>query len=118
MRVLFSHSYFLQLDRKQWEAQTPYPPLATLYAMACLRARSHEVALHDTMFATGPEAVDEALDTHDPAVFVIYDDSFNYLTKMCLSRMQDAAFEMIRRAKHHGCRVVVCGSDATYHRRR
>jgi len=118
MRVLFSHSYFLRLDRKQWEGQTPYPPLATLYAMACLRERSHEIALHDTMFAAGPESVDGALEGFDPEVFVVYDDSFNYLTKMCLSKMQDAAFEMIRRAKARGCRVVVCGSDATDHRRR
>ena len=92
MKVLFSHSYFLRLDRKQWQAQTPYPPLATLYAMACLREQGHEVALHDTMFAAGPETVDAALDRHAPDVFVIYDDSFNYLTKMCLSKMQDAAF--------------------------
>ncbi len=118
MRVLFSHSYFLRLDRKQWEDQTPSPPLATLYAMAVLRERAHEIAIHDTMFATGPETVDGALESFDPEVFVVYDDSFNYLTKMCLSKMQDAAFEMIRRAKARGCRVVVCGSDATDHRQR
>ena len=118
MKVLFSHSYFLRLDRKQWEAQTPYPPLATLYAMACLREEGHDVALHDTIFASGPETVERALESHAPEIFVVYDDSFNYLTKMCLSKMQDAAFEMIRRAKERGCRVVVCGSDATDHRQR
>lgn len=118
MRLLFTHSYFLRLDRKQWEAQTPYPPLATLFAMALLRERGHEVALHDTMFAAGPESIAPSLDEHEPEVLVVYDDSFNYLTKMCLSKMQDAAFEMIRLARERGCRVVVCGSDATDHRRR
>ncbi len=118
MKILFTHSYFLRLDHKQWQAAKPYPPLATLYAMAWLRQNGHDVALHDTMFTTGPDELQPALKDHRPDVLVIYDDGFNWLTKMCLSTMQDAAFEMIRSGRESGCRVLVCSSDASDHRLR
>jgi len=118
MKILFTHSYFLRLDTKQWKAAKPYPPLATLYAMAWLREHGHDVVLHDTMFATGPDELRPALKAHRPDALVIYDDGFNWLTKMCLSTMQDAAFEMIRLGKEAGCRVFVCSSDASDHRLR
>ncbi|MDC1162232.1 radical SAM protein, partial [Tenacibaculum sp.] len=54
-------------------------------------------------------------DVNNPDVFVIYDDGFNYLTKMCLTNMREAAFEMILKAKNRNCKVVVCSSDATDH---
>ena len=47
------------------------------------------------------------------AVFVIYDDGFNYLTKMCLTNMREAAFRMIKLAKERGCTVIVSSSDST-----
>ena len=34
---------------------------------------------------------------------------------MCLTNMRDAAFEMCRSGKKHGCKVIVCSSDATDH---
>ena len=46
---------------------------------------------------------------------VIYDDGFNYLTKMCLTNMREAAFEMIRLAKKMDCTVIVSSSDSTDH---
>ncbi|MDQ3928148.1 MAG: B12-binding domain-containing radical SAM protein, partial [Chloroflexota bacterium] len=51
-----------------------------------------------------------------PQFAVIYEDSFNYLSKMCLSRMREAAFTMISAAKERGVPVLVSGSDATDHR--
>jgi len=112
-KVLFSHSYFLRFDPKQWSLGQPYPPLGTLYAAALLRENSFEVDLFDTMFAHGPEEVEAALDTNQPDFFVIYDDGFNYLTKMCLTNMRGAAFSMCQRAKAKGCKVIVCSSDST-----
>jgi len=113
--VLFSHSYFLQLDPKQLAAAQPYPPLGTLYAAAFLRENGFPVALFDTMFCKDPALVTEALDKQQPGIFVLYDDGFNYLTKMCLTNMREAAFSMIRIAKQKGCMVIVCSSDATDH---
>ncbi|MDQ3072505.1 MAG: B12-binding domain-containing radical SAM protein [Bacteroidota bacterium] len=112
-QVLFTHSYFLRFDPKQWKLQQPYPPLGTLYAGAVLREAGYSVALHDTMFSHGPEELLKALETHAPKYLVIYDDGFNYLTKMCLTNMREAAFTMSRMAKDAGCTVIICSSDST-----
>jgi radical SAM superfamily enzyme YgiQ (UPF0313 family) len=50
-----------------------------------------------------------------PEIVVLYDDDFNYLTKMCLTAMREAAFRMCRLAKESGCTVIVHGSDPTDH---
>jgi hypothetical protein len=52
-KLLFTHSYFLRFDPKQWETGLPYAPLGTLYAASLMRQEGYEVALHDVMFASG-----------------------------------------------------------------
>src|SRR5205823_6100460 len=69
----------------------------------------------DTMFAGSADEVLHAIRKHQPDFFVIYDDGFNYLTKMCLTNMREAAFRMIHIAKQAGCRVIVSSSDSTDH---
>lgn len=115
MRVLFTHSYFLRFDPKQWNTMQPFAPLGTLYAAALLRKHGYEVQLHDVMFAEGPESLRPVLAAFQPDLLVIYDDGFNYLTKMCLTNMREAAFEMAAMAKKAGCQVIVSSSDATDH---
>jgi anaerobic magnesium-protoporphyrin IX monomethyl ester cyclase len=112
-KILFSHSYFLRFDPKQWATGQPYAPLGTLYAAALTREQGYEVSLFDTMFAQQPEEVIPELERTCPDFFVIYDDGFNYLTKMCLTNMRDAAFKMIKFAKERGCTVIVSSSDST-----
>src|SRR5437868_7562308 len=112
-KILFSHSYFLRFDPKQWAIGQPYAPLGTLYAAALMRQHGFQVSLFDTMFAHKPEEVIASIENIDPDFFVIYDDGFNYLTKMCLTNMREAAFKMIHLAKERGCKVIVSGSDAT-----
>ncbi len=114
-RVLFTHSYFLRFDPKQWKIGQPYAPLATIYAASVLREAGYAVALHDVQFAEGPESIGAALEVIDPGLVVLYDDGFNYLTKMCLTNMRAAAFRMIAIAKSRGCKVAVSSSDATDH---
>lgn len=114
-KILFSHSYFMRFDPKQWATGQPYPPIGTLYAAALMRERGFEVTFLDTMFAYGPEEVIPPLEKNDPDYFVIYDDGFNYLTKMCLTNMREAAFEMMKFAKQKGCIVIVSSSDSTDH---
>jgi len=113
--ILFSHSYFLRFDPKQWDAGQPYPPLGTLYAAALLREHHYEVALFDTMFAKAPGEISPILEAQRPDFFVIYDDGFNYLTKMCLTNMREAAFSMSKLARERGCTVIVSSSDSTDH---
>ena len=113
LNIQLSHSYFLQYDRKQWERGKPYPPLATIQIAAFLRQRGHRVALFDAMLADGVEAYGSALSEAAPALVVLYEDNFNFLTKMCLSRMREAACQMIGEAHAAGARVIVAGSDAS-----
>jgi len=113
--VLFSHSYYYPLDPKQWKNKMPFPPLGTLYAAALLRENHHDVGLFDTNLLNSPNAITSALLRQKPKYLVIYDDGFNYLTKMCLTTMREACFEMIAIGKKHDCIVIVCSSDATDH---
>jgi anaerobic magnesium-protoporphyrin IX monomethyl ester cyclase len=114
-QVLFGQSYYLRFDPKLWEAMQPYPPLGTLYAASWLRHHGYEVALFDAMLAESEEEWGTALDQHNPQYAILYEDNFNYLSKMCLQRMREAAFKMIDLAKARGCTVILCGADATDH---
>src|SRR6185312_2685541 len=112
-RILLSHSYFMRFDPKQWATAQPYPPLATIGAAALLREKGFRVSLFDTMLAGHPEELLPKLESERPDVFVLYDDGFNYLTKMCLTNMREAAFRMIGLARQRGCKVIVSSSDST-----
>lgn len=114
-QLLFSHSYFYPFDPKQWTTAQPYPPYGTIYAAAFMRTLGHEVGLFDTALLDNITQLPLLLERQRPQYFIIYDDGFNYLTKMCLTRMREAAFDMIRLAKGHGCTVLVNSSDATDH---
>src|SRR5438876_5508904 len=114
-QVLLGQSYFLRFDPKLHAAMQPYPPLGTLYAASYLRSRGYEVGLFDAMLAETEAEWDAALERHAPRVAVLYEDNFNYLSKMCLLRMRQAAFTMLGMAKARGCLTIAAGSDATDH---
>lgn len=114
-KVLFSHSYYYQLDPKQWKNKTPFPPLGTLYAASLLRKNNYTVNFFDTNLLDGPKSIKPVLEKEQPKYLVIYDDGFNYLTKMCLTNMREACFEMIKIGKKHNCVVIINSSDATDH---
>jgi anaerobic magnesium-protoporphyrin IX monomethyl ester cyclase len=113
--VLLTHSNHLPYDRKQVRKMEPYPPLGTLYAAALLRQHGISVAVFDATFQEPEAGLAEALSSHNPKIVAIYEDDFNFLTKMCLTRMRELAFRMIDTSRRHGARVVVHGSDATDH---
>lgn len=114
-RILITHSYFYRFDKKQWKAHRPYPPLGTLYAASVLRNNGFQVSLFDTCLAEKPGEIRSLIKANKPSLLVIYDDGFNYLTKMCLTNMREAAFEMIRIGKENGLKVAVSSSDSTDH---
>jgi anaerobic magnesium-protoporphyrin IX monomethyl ester cyclase len=113
LSILVAHSYFLRFDPKQYERAKPYPPLATLQVAAMLRRSGHQVALFDAMLAEGLEDYARCLQEHSPQLLLIYEDNFNFLSKMCLGAMRRAACEMISAARARGARVIVAGSDAS-----
>jgi anaerobic magnesium-protoporphyrin IX monomethyl ester cyclase len=113
--ILFGQSYFLRFDPKLWAAMQPYPPLGTMYVASYMRELGYEVALFDAMLAESENEWAAALSEVRPRYAVIYEDNFNYLSKMCLLRMRQAAMTMIGMARQQDATVIVCGSDATDH---
>ncbi|MEI6899856.1 MAG: radical SAM protein [Bacteroidota bacterium] len=113
--ILITHSYLLKFDPKQLRFGQPYAPLGTLYAAAKLREHHPGIAFYDPMFAEDPSEIDELIKREKPKIFIIYDDGFNYLTKMCLSNMREAAFRMIELARKQVDHIIVSSSDASDH---
>jgi anaerobic magnesium-protoporphyrin IX monomethyl ester cyclase len=113
LKIQVGHSYYLRFDRKQWERGKPYPPLATIQVAALLRQLGHEVTLFDSMLAEDVHEYGDAVHSFGPDVVVLYEDNFNFLTKMCLARMREAACQMIGEARASGAKVIVAGSDAS-----
>lgn len=111
--VLITHSYHLPYDSKQLRKMQPYPPLGMLYAASALREAGISVAAFDTMLEEPSRGFSAALTAHRPRIVVVYEDDFNFLSKMCLSRMREVAWEIARAAKERGAATVVHGSDST-----
>lgn len=111
--LLVAHSYYLGYDPKQVKKMKPYPPLGTLLAAARLREAGFEVSFFDAMLSRGTGAFADLVDRVEPPIVGLFEDNFNFLTKMCTVRMREAALEMIRVARASGARVAVNGSDAT-----
>ena len=112
-RVLVAQSYFQRFDAKLHAAGQPVPPLGSIICASVLRARGFDVRFFDAMLADSEAECATGLDQHQPDAMVIFEDSFNYLSKMCLGRMREAAAAMIGLARDRGIPVIVSGSDAS-----
>lgn len=114
-QILFGQSYYLKFDPKLYAEMKPYPPLGSLYAASYAHSLGYDVGLFDAMLAQSEDEWARALDAHQPRYAILFEDNFNYLSKMCLLNMRQAAFKMIEMAKARGCVVIMNGSDATDH---
>jgi anaerobic magnesium-protoporphyrin IX monomethyl ester cyclase len=115
--ILLAHSYHLPYDPKQVRKMQPYPPLGTLYAATALREHGYSAAVFDPMLQDPVTGFLEMLRQEKPAVLAIYEDDFNFLSKMCLTRMRDVAWQLAQTAREAGAIVIAHGSDATDHAR-
>ena len=113
LSILVCHSYYLRLDQKQVLRAKPYPPLATLQVAAMLRETGHRVSFFDAMLAEGASEYERQLQAARPQLVLLYEDNFNFLSKMCLGSMRRAACEMIAAARRSGARVIAAGPDVT-----
>jgi anaerobic magnesium-protoporphyrin IX monomethyl ester cyclase len=111
--VLLTHSYHLPYDPKQVRKMQPYAPLGTLYAASALKAGNISVAVFDTMLEAPEPGFANALKQIRPKLVVIYEDDFNFLSKMCLTRMRELAWQLAHTARAAGAVVIAHGSDAT-----
>jgi anaerobic magnesium-protoporphyrin IX monomethyl ester cyclase len=91
----------------------PYTPIGTLYAAAALRDSGISVAVFDSMLNEPSAKFTAMLKEHHPKLVVVYEDDFNFLSKMCLTRMREVAWEIARASRELGAIVVVHGSDST-----
>jgi len=113
LSILVCHSYFQSFDPKQVERGKPYPPLATLQCAALLRRAGHQVSLFDAMLVDDLGEYARRLQSVQPQVVILYEDNFNFLSKMCLAKMRRAACQMIGAAHRAGARVIAAGSDVS-----
>ncbi|MGA9670120.1 MAG: radical SAM protein [Terracidiphilus sp.] len=111
--VLLTHSYHLPFDPKQLRKMQPYMPIGTLYAATALRENGIAVVAFDSMLEEPSIAFDEMLKEHRPSIVAVYEDDFNFLSKMCLTRMRDVAWKIAKEARSIGAITVVHGSDST-----
>jgi radical SAM superfamily enzyme YgiQ (UPF0313 family) len=91
----------------------PYVPIGTLYAATALRENGISVAVIDSMLEEPLAELDSLLASSKPQIVAIYEDDFNFLSKMCLTRMRDVAGRIANAARTAGAITVVHGSDST-----
>lgn len=112
-QVLLTHSYHLPYDAKQLRKMQPYTPIGTLYAATALRAEGFSVAVFDSMLEEPSAMFAAVLEEHRPRIVAVYEDDFNFLSKMCLTRMREVAWEMAKAAHAIGAVAIAHGSDST-----
>jgi len=113
--VLVTHSYHVAYDPKQLRKMQPYMPLGTLYAATALRQNGLSVMAFDPMLEEPSGRLRAMLTEHRPKIVVVYEDDFNFLSKMCLTRMRAVAWEIAEAAKAIGAVTIAHGSDSTDH---
>jgi anaerobic magnesium-protoporphyrin IX monomethyl ester cyclase len=111
--VLLTHSYHLPFDAKQLRKMQPYTPIGTLYAATALRDHGITVAVFDAMLEPPGEKLFALLEEQRPKIVAVYEDDFNFLSKMCLTRMREVAKEISKAAREIGAITIIHGSDST-----
>jgi anaerobic magnesium-protoporphyrin IX monomethyl ester cyclase len=91
----------------------PYTPIGTLYAASALCKSGISVSVFDSMLNDPSENFRWMLEKDQPKIVVVYEDDFNFLSKMCLTRMRDVAWEIAKAARAIGAITIVHGSDST-----
>ncbi|MGA8530712.1 MAG: radical SAM protein [Acidobacteriaceae bacterium] len=111
--VVVTHTYHLPFDPKQLRKMQPYLPLGMLYAATALRDSGISVAAFDSMLEQPSPHLNAVLEKQRPKILVVYEDDFNFLSKMCLTRMREVAWDIARAARHIGAIAIAHGSDST-----
>jgi len=113
VRILISHSYYLNLDSKEASFRKPYPPLASITLAAWIKQElGMDVEFYDVMFDKDEYGLIRAIEESQPDVFILYDDDFNFLTKMCLENMRNAVLKVMSSIQKKGV-FIAHSSDAS-----
>ncbi len=115
MKILIAHSNFMKLDPKQLRKMQPYPPLGTLYTASRLLGLGFEVEFFDPTFSESMADFETAVRAIKPDIFILCEDYFNFLSKMCLFEMRKAGCRMCRIAADAGAVAIAAGPDMSAH---
>ena len=115
MKILLTHTNILENDPKQKQKMLPYPPLATIQAAAILRDAGFDVLFFDPTFHENLTRFEKVLKDFRPDVLIIYEDYFNFITKMCLLHMRETAQQMCKAASDRGAVTIVASPDTSDH---
>ena len=84
--------------------------------LPCCASAGLSVAVFDTMLNDPQEGVSGcSRQEHRPRIVVVYEDNFNFLSKMCLTRMREVAYDILETSQRAGATVLVNGSDSSDH---
>jgi radical SAM superfamily enzyme YgiQ (UPF0313 family) len=113
MKIVISHSYYLYYDPKEAANRKPYPPLASLTLAGWIKEKLNiDVDFYDVMFDKDESGLADYLNHTKPDIFILYDDDFNFLTKMCLENMRNGIHNALSRVEKKGL-FIAHGSDAS-----
>ena len=92
----------------------PYAPLGYAFTLPLLSELEISLSPSSTPCAEAPQpGFSNDLTQLRPRIVAIYEDDFNFLSKMCLTRMRELAWELAHTAQAAGAVVIAHGSDAT-----
>jgi anaerobic magnesium-protoporphyrin IX monomethyl ester cyclase len=103
----------LYYDPKEAANKKPYPPLASITLAGWIKEKLNiDAEFYDVMFDRDEKGLVDYLNHTKPDIFILYDDDFNFLTKMCLENMRNAIFKVLSRVEKSGL-FIAHGSDAS-----
>jgi hypothetical protein len=100
------------LFKRSLNAVSVKPGRIVLHA-ALLQPFGISVAVFDTMLNDPAEGFRSKLEQHRPTIVVVYEDNFNFLSKMCLTRMREVAYDILDASRKAGTVAIVNGSDVS-----
>jgi anaerobic magnesium-protoporphyrin IX monomethyl ester cyclase len=115
MKILITHTNIINNDPKQKQKMQPYPPLATIQAAAILREAGFDVLFFDPTFHKNLKGFESVIRSFRPDVLLVYEDYFNFITKMCLLHMRETAQLMCKAASDSGAVTIVASPDTSDH---
>ena len=101
MKLILTHTYFIEEDEHEKQVMKPYPPLGLLYLSAYLKQHGIPVQVHDTTFSSYLDLIGY-LKAEQPNVLGIH---CNLLTKYTVMKL-------IRYCREKGIISVLGGPDA------
>lgn len=101
MKIILTHTYFINEDPLEQKVMKPYPPLGLLYLSAWLKKRSKNVLVFDSTFSTR-EKMFTFLDQQKPQVLGIH---CNMMTKFVV-------LELINYCRQNNIISILGGPDA------